>query len=89
MGFNPHPARRPDATDDDEDAVEALTEFQSSSGQKAGCNMPARLDPQLITCFNPHPARRPDATPIGEGVKGLVKAMFQSSSGQKAGCNLN
>ena len=40
-GFNPHPARRPDATPDVAPTTSrtgtSLT-FQSSSGQKAGCN---------------------------------------------------
>ena len=40
------------------------TLFQSSSGQKAGCNVEHH---RISTgsgrrCFNPHPARRPDAT---------------------------
>ena len=42
----------------------AEVEFQSSSGQKAGCNPgAARPSTSGRTCFNPHPARRPDATP--------------------------
>ena len=37
--------------------------FQSSSGQKAGCNIddPPSLG-SVQSSFNPHPARRPDAT---------------------------
>ena len=36
--------------------------FQSSSGQKAGCNRPVLLP----KCFNPHPAFWPDATSSGQ-----------------------
>ena len=42
----------------------AFDTFQSSSSQKAGCNLvfaDGYEDP-LRSCFNPHPARRPDAT---------------------------
>ena len=86
--FNPHPARRPDATS----RKLALT-------NSTGCS-----------CFNPHPARRPDATvdliktiPPRFHVSILIRPegrmqltlnimwdsspLFQSSSGQKAGCN--
>ena len=37
-GFNPHPARRPDATGVPGMAETLRNTFQSSSGQKAGCN---------------------------------------------------
>ena len=37
--FNPHPARRPDATRDRSVAEVMAAEFQSSSSQKAGCNL--------------------------------------------------
>ena len=95
--FNPHPARRPDNSCD----FPSLhpTCFQSSSGQKAGCNHHAWPDPNR---FNPHPARRPDATvwlwhrrrfnphPARRpDATGRPSPTFQSSSGQKAGCNLN
>ena len=62
--FNPHPARRPDATTMRLRATGLCTgRFQSSSGQKAGCNtIRARMHRPARPCFNPHPARRPDAT---------------------------
>ena len=41
-GFNPHPARRPDATIVLFDIFAAEGWFQSSSGQKAGCNVSVR-----------------------------------------------
>ena len=87
VSFNPHPARRPDATRQAFGLIEALAVFQSSSGQKAGCNTSLRV--ALVNdapCFNPHPARRPDATASGTS-RWLPKRVFQSSSGQKAGCN--
>ena len=65
-GFNPHPARRPDATTRTWITPRSISEFQSSSGQKAGCNpIRQRHDPGGEG-FNPHPARRPDATPVSE-----------------------
>ena len=63
-GFNPHPARRPDATPQVTAYCVKCKLFQSSSGQKAGCN----------TCGH-------ELT--------IVLSKFQSSSGQKAGCNIS
>ena len=108
--FNPHPARRPDATPGTrrlayerlvsilirpegrmQHAISPTTsgqtvwvsilirpegrmqpgvpsgyfadeKFQSSSGQKAGCNPSGKSPLRESRCFNPHPARRPDAT---------------------------
>ena len=60
--FNPHPARRPDATRWPH-AYSGDSKFQSSSGQKAGCNPEFR-----------------------EAIR-VELDLFQSSSGQKAGCN--
>ena len=90
--FNPHPARRPDATDGCLGRTRRpLDVFQSSSGQKAGCNPCNRHRVTIrcpLRCFNPHPARRPDATPYTRRC-GRTNGNweFQSSSGQKAGCN--
>ena len=89
--FNPHPARRPDAT-----SVSCLVRmelpimFQSSSGQKAGCNFAGGGTQQRLpaNCFNPHPARRPDATSPRDRTSPAMTT-FQSSSGQKAGCNIS
>ena len=61
--------------------------FQSSSGQKAGCNPSSTSLIALRSGFNPHPARRPDATSASV-MSPLSPDKFQSSSGQKAGCNL-
>ena len=62
--------------------------FQSSSGQKAGCNGQwSSRRAGCGRCFNPHPARRPDATRIVDSFKPRRLSEFQSSSGQKAGCN--
>ena len=38
-----------------------VKQFQSSPGQKAGCNCRFQQLPWPRRCFNPHPARRPDA----------------------------
>ena len=136
-GFNPHPARRPDATAAAPRKPLDVT-FQSSSGQKAGmqplrrgCRAvrspgfnpyppEGRIQPSLdgwhLTAisagFNPHPARKAGCNGRGHAVdvlpgqvsisSGLLAdatrvtvclgcirvAVFQSSSGQKAGCNL-
>ena len=70
--------------------------FQSSPGQKAGCNRPGVYTDACHLRFNPHPARRPGATDcvqgrLGLGGRGVNQAvrrvLFQSSPGQKAGCN--
>ena len=64
--FNPHPARRPDATSSSPRRLVHITSrpFQSSSGQKAGCNSTSYSKEARVvgSGFNPHPARRPDAT---------------------------
>ena len=62
--FNPHPARRPDATSKPA-VADRSNEFQSSSGQKAGCNRGTQGSSSWDSSFNPHPARRPDATRSG------------------------
>ena len=65
LSFNPHPARRPDATSHMALLREREAhEFQSSSSPKAGCNARRLRWPCTARSlgFNPHPARRPDAT---------------------------
>ena len=113
-GFNPHPARRPDAMHlrpalalfpalfqsspgqkagcnkvSMRSSMSSITMFQSSPGQKAGCNLVNSILPAALNhSFNPHPARRPDAIG-GVACQGrmLCCSVFQSSPGQKAGCN--
>ena len=53
-------------------SIPTLSGFQSSPGQKAGCNPAGLALTTLAKRFNPHPARRPDATwsrqaPTGQG----------------------
>ena len=112
--FNPHPARRPDATcgavihvhwrwthvsilirpeggcNLREGAMQlaAFPRFQSSSGQKAGCNDGGRPDSAMTESrsFNPHPARRPDATSRRWTGCNRIRPV-SIPSGQKAGCN--
>ena len=85
--FNPHPARRPDATSGLCTVRQRSPMFQSSSGQKAGCNVSnayPRVRIQVSILIRPegrmqrrlHAVHRPQ-----------LLRMFQSSSGQKAGCN--
>ena len=62
-GFNPHPARRPDATANGHMGMNVFSVFQSSSSPKAGCNGGRLATASKGISFNPHPARRPDATP--------------------------
>ena len=96
--FNPHPARRPDATSyrmqpRDPWSIAAFREwFQSSSGQKAGCNLPgATLTGLYIVevsiLIRPEGRMQPQI--LLPHLTSLLQ--FQSSSGllagQKAGCN--
>ena len=61
--FNPHPARRPDATSTlGCMRVRQPIGFQSSSGLLAGCNRRRYISAQGGYRFNPHPAFWPDAT---------------------------
>ena len=88
-GFNPHPARRPDATPSGHMPRATYPAFQSSSGQKAGCNPLTEWDARPSSaCFNPHLARRPDATPSSPSTAWAIE-QFQSSSGLLAGCKLS
>ena len=84
--FNPHPARRPDAT---------RFRLVYPNGQACFNPHPARRpdatnfvfwDDEASLGFNPHPARRPDATTVPPRLSQWA-GLFQSSSGQKAGCN--
>ena len=85
--FNPHPARRPDAT--------PSPRPRPTGGRVSILIQPeGRMQPLFahgdrihVSCFNPHPARRPDATlPSQASPAGLYS--FQSSSSPKAGCNM-
>ena len=62
-------------------------EFQSSSGQKAGCNMRPSPKSNGWHRFQSSSGQKAGCNGVdfGDIVEGL--AMFQSSSGQKAGCN--
>ena len=106
--FNPHPARRPGATEDRScvalgDGVSILTRpegrvqrkaralprsswmFQSSPGQKAGCNPGRRGHGSSSTAFQSSPGQKAGCNAMLHWYR--LYAMFQSSPGQKAGCN--
>ena len=86
--FNPHPARRPDATN--RVAVVPNADSRVSILIRPEGRMQRGLQPRQVAVvpgFNPHPARRPDATGTSAPAGGCG-SWFQSSSGQKAGCNL-
>ena len=117
--FNPHPARRPDATGGGlgEPTRPAHPCFNPHPARRPDATTLARsgqVGSQSCHRFNPHPARRPDATwaygsLTGRTILGDVSILirpegrmqlagsacwlagrsllFQSSSGQKAGCN--
>ena len=61
-------------------------EFQSSSGQKAGCN--SRVDSYCLTprAFQSSSGQKAGCN-LSSQVSASVSSVFQSSSGQKAGCN--
>ena len=109
--FNPHSARRPDATGDavGRDRCERVSilirpegrmqlaskgrgvltvEFQSSSGQKAGCNLAGNrgVDTARIS-FQSSSGQKAGCNPVRSAVQRAPPHLFQSSSGQKAGCN--
>ena len=88
QGFNPHPARRPDATSL-RSRHHGLRQVNPHPARRPDATplLSERL-PWFHEGFNPHPARRPDATPSQRGGSCPFPAEFQSSPGQKAGCNL-
>ena len=80
-GFNPHPARRPDAIRTRRIPSSGSTWFQSSPGQKAGCNrnIATSIPPELM--FQSSPGQKAGCN------QSATIPRFQSSPGQKAGCN--
>ena len=59
IGFNPHPARRPGATPDTPSAFTArYLWFQSSPGQKAGCNPPNQPACAVLSLFQSSPGQK-------------------------------
>ena len=87
--FNPHPARRPDATLSTCSALSRYDGgFNPHPARRPDATWTTRRIPQRrSTGFNPHPARRPDAT-LPVVVLLAFEMVFQSSSSQKAGCNV-
>ena len=86
-GFNPHPARRPDATWRQAELLDVL-EFQSSSGQKAGCNAVRVINHPCTSCvFQSSSGQKAGCNAVSRSPMG-ASSRFQSSSGQKAGCNM-
>ena len=84
--FNPHPARRPDATGKFSIARITSTRFNPHPARRPDATY-SSPSPCLPPCrFNPHPARRPDAT-LKVAMCAYVPIPFQSSSGPKAGCH--
>ena len=110
--FNPHPARRPDATRDGSDTLVSINGVSILIRPSGRMQHGFVCLQQFADClgFNPHPARRPDATLALAGLNPTIfdvsilirpegrmqpraistrrcSSLFQSSSGQKAGCN--
>ena len=64
--------------------------FQSSPGQKAGCNSrPAAPCFPACGCFNPHPARRPGATPIRAHPEPHGNPCFNPHPARRPGATVN
>ena len=87
LSFNPHPARRPDAI---YSPISTGTggKFQSSPGQKAGCNLNPAATVVVLAKFQSSPGQKAGCN-RGRRFHRHVSAAFQSSPGQKAGCNSN
>ena len=61
-GFNPHPARRPDATWGGQQSMLVTSCFNPHPARRPDATCITKHNSPYICCFNPHPARRPDAT---------------------------
>jgi hypothetical protein len=86
VGFNPHPARRPGATELHDTRARTSTSFNPHPARRPDATELHDTRARTSTSFNPHPARRPGATQklvclVALGIE------FQSSPGSKAGCN--
>ena len=84
--FNPHPARRPDATSKSVSFSRITPRFQSSSSQKVGCNCPPPFLAPFMKLFQSSSSQKAGCNPPSGGAV-WRDVMFQSSSSQKAGCN--
>ncbi len=85
--FNPHPARKPDATLNGELGMLELKGFNPHPARKPDATSNQANLNQAYYCFNPHPARKPDAT-LPLAIPPFLLKKFQSSPGPKAGCYL-
>ena len=83
--FNPHPARRPDATMIANALQAGHTCFNPHPARRPDATNSKHRPGFSAIRFNPHPARRPDATQRNGRHARLN--LFQSSSGPKAGCH--
>ena len=84
--FNPHPARRPDATGGNWARTSCrCTSFNPHPARRPDATIYLCQHALSMGSFNPHPARRPDATCASPQI-GQDFNLFQSSSGPKTGC---
>ena len=86
MGFNPHPARRPDATPPPGTRQPANTCFNPHPARRPDATRAGRekVRPRRVSILIQPEGRMQLAAVLAEQAKG---ARFQSSSSQKAGCN--
>ena len=68
-------------------AATFITLFQSSSGQKAGCNLFGSLLAWICSRFQSSSGQKAGCNLFGS-LLAWICSRFQSSSGQKAGCNV-
>ncbi len=83
--FNPHPARKPDATSTSSTVTTAKPMFQSSPGPKAGCYGKLIGRQKEHIWFQSSPGPKAGCYHSGPGAPRSGKG-FQSSPGPKAGC---
>ena len=87
MGFNPHPASRPDATHRNIQDRCVICKFQSSPGLPAGCNLFRATGLKRFGTFQSSPGL-PAGCNIIEMNLDDQWMRFQSSPGLPAGCNI-
>ena len=83
--FNPHPARRPGATSATYGVRSTLLPFQSSPGQKAGCNLSRTTFRVIWARFQSSPGQKAGCNPSASLVMRMSGSCFNPHPARRPG----